>query len=487
MSRNRVKIVLCALATLSFSTLGVNCGGEMGPIQPLNFAAALAWRGCVDTDLTFGEFFYQDHTVMAWFMAQYPTASAGPILANKGSGTYFIGQGDFRANNGGGIGGAPKLLVKIGNSTAYYTLPNSFQAGTWHHLAVVANGGYYKLYLDGQYTCRDIPEGELFCDAIPTAGVPGTSGTLRIGMPQSGSEQYYGLIDDVAVFDKVLTASQIQNIIAAKRLTGQESGLLAGYVFDTTKPDGSPLPAKLSRPYTMVNTGPTGLEPCYKVAVSEMRQNSVDKLFLPKPVQQTTRRLPFAPGTELLVLWGISTPNSSHNGYANFCWDFVLAPGGTSTQSQNGVNTTCGEPVYASAGGTVEVDAYVDVTGSPSSKCGNNGNMIDGQNFIRLTEAPGQKAVYMHLQTGSINAALDNLNLFFAPFGINAGEQVGAVGTRCANNCHLHTAVSSAAYGSGVTIPTAFSHYELSENQGQSWQVIDFGIPQTGQWVRPLP
>ena len=76
---------------------------------------------------------------------------------------------------------------------------------------------------------------------------------------------------------------------------------------------------------------------------------------------------------------------------------------------------------------------------------------------------------------------------FDLQYGINAGEQVGAVGTRCANNCHLHTAVSSAAYGTSVTIPTAFSHYELSENQGQSWQVIDYGIPQTGQWVRPLP
>ena len=31
MSRNRVKIALCALTTLSFSTLGVNCGGETGP------------------------------------------------------------------------------------------------------------------------------------------------------------------------------------------------------------------------------------------------------------------------------------------------------------------------------------------------------------------------------------------------------------------------------------------------------------------------
>ena len=62
----------------------------------LNRAAAIGWRGCVDTDLNFSEFFGSDHTVMGWFMLQYPVGYAGPIWAERGSGTYFVGQGNFR-------------------------------------------------------------------------------------------------------------------------------------------------------------------------------------------------------------------------------------------------------------------------------------------------------------------------------------------------------------------------------------------------------
>ncbi len=490
MSRKKLVAWTLVLAAVPAATLGVNCDGEVDvngdplPIQPLNLAAALGWRGCVDTDLEFSEFFNQNHTVMAWFMPQYPTAYAGPIVANNGSGTYFIGQGAFRANNGGGIGGATKLLVKIGNATAYYTTP--LVPGEWHHLAVVCDGGYYRLYLDGVYMCRDMFEGDLFCDAIPTTGLPSGSSTLRIGMPASGSAQFYGLVDDVGVFNKALTTAEIQNIVAAERLSGSESGLLAGYVFETTKPDGNPLPPKLSRTYSMANEGAPGLVPSFKVVVSTGRDNSVDSLFLPDPVQQAYRRLPFAPGVELLVLWGISTPNSSHNDYANFCWDFVLAPGGASTQFQNGRNTTCGEPVYASADGTVETE-WTDEPGQPAPGCTNNGNSIDGQNSIAMIEAPGERGSYLHLQTGSIDAAMNNMGFLWLPFPIIQGDQIGAVGTRCADNCHLHTAVGTDDYGSYVTIPTGFSHYEVSYNQGQTWQYIEFGVPQTGDWVRPLP
>jgi len=490
MSTKKLSAWIVLIIAIPLTTIGVNCDGEADmdgnplPIQPLNFAAALGWRGCVDTDLQFSEFFNSNHTVAAWFMTQYPTGYAGPIMSNNGSGTYFIGQGSYRANNGGGITGDTKLLVKIGNATAYYTTP--LVAGEWHHVAVVRHDGYYSLYLDGQYLCRDQFEGDLFCDAIPTGGIPGGGSTLRIGMPASGSAQFYGLVDDVAVFNKALSTAEIQSLIAAKRLNGQENNLVAGYVFETTKPDGYPLPAKLSRTYSMVNTGAAGLEPSFKVAVSENRVNSTDALFLPKPIQQTERRLPFAPGVELLVLWGRGTTNSSHNDYANFCWDFVLAPGGPSTQNEDTQFSTCGEPVYASAGGTVET-LWVDEPGAPSSGCSNNGNSIDAQNKIGILEAPGESAGYLHLQTHSIDDAMDDLGFLLIPFGVGQGDQIGRVGTRCSNNCHLHTAVGTADYGSYVTIPTGFSHYELSRNQGQTWQTIEFGVPETGDWIRALP
>src|SRR5262249_12213832 len=60
-----------------------------------NLGVALGWRGYADTDLNFSEFFSGDHTVMVRFMPQYPNAYPGPILAENGSGTYVIGQGEY--------------------------------------------------------------------------------------------------------------------------------------------------------------------------------------------------------------------------------------------------------------------------------------------------------------------------------------------------------------------------------------------------------
>ena len=81
----------------------------------INLGAWFGWRGSADTDLRFNEFFAADHTVMARFMPQYPIASVGPILAENGSGTYFVGQGDFLSNPEG-----TKLMLSVGNQSQVY-------------------------------------------------------------------------------------------------------------------------------------------------------------------------------------------------------------------------------------------------------------------------------------------------------------------------------------------------------------------------------
>ena len=49
----------------------------------INLAAWFGWRGSLDTDLKFSEFFFGDHTVMFRCMRQYPNAGPGPVVAAK--------------------------------------------------------------------------------------------------------------------------------------------------------------------------------------------------------------------------------------------------------------------------------------------------------------------------------------------------------------------------------------------------------------------
>ena len=41
-------------------------------------AIALSWRGYVDSNLDFSEFFFADHTIIVRFMPQFPNAHGGP-------------------------------------------------------------------------------------------------------------------------------------------------------------------------------------------------------------------------------------------------------------------------------------------------------------------------------------------------------------------------------------------------------------------------
>jgi hypothetical protein len=41
--------------------------------------------------------------------------------------------------------------------------------------------------------------------------------------------QFYGLIDDVGVFTRALIDDELEQLAAARSLTGNENGLLAGY------------------------------------------------------------------------------------------------------------------------------------------------------------------------------------------------------------------------------------------------------------------
>ena len=170
--------------------------------ESANYAAAFRWHGYMDTDLAFSEFFPQNHTVMAWFMPQYPNAYNGPILTNS-AGTYFVGQGDYETDPDGA-----KLRVKISGSTAYYTF-SSDVTGKWQHLAIrkltLWGDTAFILYLNGVRKEKD-GGGDLI---ITNPSTP--SGTLRLGTsnsdPATSTTQFYGLVDDVAIFDDAITAS----------------------------------------------------------------------------------------------------------------------------------------------------------------------------------------------------------------------------------------------------------------------------------------
>src|ERR1051325_9849562 len=458
----------------AFAALLLLTGGCEKIITEINRTAYFGAGGYADTTFQFSNFFTNNHTLSCWFMWQYPVGYPGLMLAENGAGTFYVGQGDWREKPPSTGTEGCKLLFQVGGSRQVYPLSLANADKKWRHLAIVRSGNTFTLYING------IALSPAVTINSNDPALPRGTNTLRFGRRTSGmlvdnkGSQLYGFLDDVGVFNRALSAAQVSALYTGKRLTGSEAGLIAAWNFDKKLPNGDPLPSVFTQyPVTFRSASP-GIKPSGITIVSPDRNSSFDAKFLPLPFQQATAYLPFDPGQTWWVLWGYSTPASSHRGYANFCWDF-RRPDMAEPQS-------CGQPVRSVANGTVL--AWNDAN-AKLMDCDNDGqnddNGTDGPNFMQVRHATNEVNLYLHVKTGSIGSAVNNQS---PPFIVNALDQIAQVGTRCANNCHLHMGLQTGTNNSDVTVPMAFSGYYASDDKGKNWYFVPLGVPQQDQWVQ---
>lgn len=414
-------------------------------------AVGLSWKGYVDTDLKFSEFFDGAHTLSCFFMPQYPLAYEGPVIAEKGDGMYVAGQGYFNYDEGKG---KTQLYLAVGSESRSYTA--SLIAGQWYHLAVVAAAGFdaraFTMYLNGQLVGaplivkRNDPE-------LPT-------GTLRFGKRTSGQTvntrdaQFFGLIHSAAVYTRALSQAEVfQDATKKFNLTGSESGLLAGYAFS-----GSPNHPRLSR--FVKFTGPAA-------PVDVLGSSDADKFKFVLPTKQQVMDLPFAIGDPWRVVKSYETDH--HSGYASFTWDFII-----DAEKQPGdmyPNGTGNAPVFAAAGGATSWVRESEPSGT------------EIPNLAVIRQAAGEFCEYIHLGQNGVDLVEQQDALH--------GQKVAVVHSTGLKDCHvchhLHFGVTDRTNDAPglVTFPVAFSDYQVKNGSG--WKDMRRGIPVAGQVLRIPP
>ena len=119
-------------------------------------------------------------------------------------GYYFMGHDE-------GPGNTDKWIFFQGNSgirfitspTGWVSLGSyNFQAGDWHHLAVSRDGNLLSAFVDG------VKIG----DSVFSATIPNPSASFLIGDAESqhSGRNYRGSIDDVRIYDRALSFTEIQ-------------------------------------------------------------------------------------------------------------------------------------------------------------------------------------------------------------------------------------------------------------------------------------
>ena len=495
---------------------------------PVPGALALSWQGHVDTDLQLPALLNADHTLVARFMMQFPIAGAGPIFSSQsGAGTFSVAKQDYDHTM--------LLVVTYGDKSAKFSLPSTpavvaaqpppppgtFKpsldiawraavAGRWFHLAVVRSGSTVKVFLDGARIMAvsgdTDPAGNL--DVTGLVGLPSGTSILRLGQLADATRstspffaQFYGLMDDVAAFNRAMSDSAVNHLAQHPHAVSGETGLVGLYQFNYN-------PAAISN---AVAHNVTFSGAAFPRHVSESGDSAKDAAKMLTPQHKTVFHLPFKRGLAFAVMWGNEIDSHTGGGSA-FSWDFQRVGNNIDVQKESD-----GQPLAAVAAGRV-VRAFDggDAALTPAEKTP-KGNLTDGYNVLLLEHRSGEQSLYLHVKTGSIAEAFAHAGYLFSPvpppndghyadnatwletsigtFDVSQGLWLTRIGNRTtpgdAANFHLHFSsmfdgVAPLFTGglTNFTYPLAFSDYEVSDDLGHTWRSVKRGIPKNGQWVR---
>jgi autotransporter-associated beta strand protein len=162
-------------------------------------------------------------TGASWTYALWiKTSTAGATYGYQGDGTWSSAATTFYLNNNGTSAGAKAGGVRY--SDGWLTGTATLNNNAWHFIAITVSGGTKTIYVDGNMDAKTGTTGwtqpamtwanQFLIGSTPDSGDGGVS--------------FNGLIDEVYMFNRALTQSEVQNILSNKTVvaTGVTSGQL---------------------------------------------------------------------------------------------------------------------------------------------------------------------------------------------------------------------------------------------------------------------
>jgi len=169
-----------------------------------------SWQGIVTTEIT----------VAAWIKTSSLGSSAG--IAGLG----------YAWRLRGGSGGNVAFQVMNTSPVSAATGTQPVDDGMWHHVAGAYDGTEYKLYIDGRTNVSVASSGVLQGDATAYYGTIGAHYKRSDGAPKLFFD---GLIDDVCVYDRVLSEEEVLEITGFSGVKAAEPSPADGQQLDVVE------------------------------------------------------------------------------------------------------------------------------------------------------------------------------------------------------------------------------------------------------------
>jgi concanavalin A-like lectin/glucanase superfamily protein/peptidase M23-like protein len=431
--------------TVSFRSEAPDQIGNDGNVaSPPDSALSFSSEGFADTDFALSRIDGKPHSITFRFWMRYPNSNYNGIIGESGNGIYTVAKTASRS--GGCIDQDPtRISFSAGSSRGDYQRANingGFAGSKWYNIAIAVDAmRRVKVFVDGASAVMR-GGGQQTLPATP----PWATGVLRFGQRNntpSPHEQFYGLLDDVAVWDHPLTEAEVKALVATPKLKGGEKGLMAAWNFDVIAKTAPP--AKILNRPLVLHGGSSAVKQTLPAPVVASHVNHVTQLSLP------------VKDGDWFVAQGADSNCGSHRGYASFCIDIARVEDledGIDKTLNNAASITRGQQVVAAADGKVvfirdstpddpKDQAVVNCkpcSGSPVLPAGARDNCDYLVNEVILEHAPNEFTHYVHLKPGSVPA--DVKKKLVSGKLIQRGEKIGEVGRSGtgAHGNHLHFA-----------------------------------------------
>lgn len=135
-------------------------------------------------------------TLTAWVRATDWKATEDVRIISKATGTQEQEHWWMLSENGG----KPRFRLKAGGSTSTLVGSSTLPLTTWVHLAATYDGAIMRLYQDGG----------LVGSLAKTGAIDQGTASINIGRNPVGGNYFSGIIDEVRVYNRALTISEIQ-------------------------------------------------------------------------------------------------------------------------------------------------------------------------------------------------------------------------------------------------------------------------------------
>jgi hypothetical protein len=133
-------------------------------------------------------------TVSLW---AYPTNSSGIEYLFGHTADPWSNRIQIYLDNG-------NLCIGLGSSHITRTNITALMTQTWHHIALTWDGTSYDIYVDAVSEATGTYSGLTRLSTLADIG--------NNGNPEERNEGFNGLIDEVRIYDRALTANEIANL-----------------------------------------------------------------------------------------------------------------------------------------------------------------------------------------------------------------------------------------------------------------------------------